>query len=294
MCGNGSPIHLRGRATLTLKIQGVDYPFAFYVSDDNIRGILGNDFLHKYNGAIHIGQRKFSLNRRQINIYDAKGMQLNHRAIINSTIVIPAKSQGVVWLKVQGRKHRQLEDCPVMVEGTTQVFVQQGVAVGRSVATPKDGFVPVSVHNLNEEPQRLCRGTTMAIIHSIVDMELFDDDEPTYSTSDPGERVDERSTEETQPDDDHVPINAMFTENESPAANARVDSERTSKWSCDAVRQRFTEIPADHLAADRLPEHTRGIFERYAPSLKDDWHKVYFNALLHDYSDVFARDKYDL
>ena len=83
LCGNGTPIHLRGRAKLNIKIQGVDYAFAFYISDDNIRGILGNDFLQEYNGALHIGQRKFSLNNRQINIYDAKGMQLNHRAIIN-------------------------------------------------------------------------------------------------------------------------------------------------------------------------------------------------------------------
>ena len=302
LCGNGTPIHLRGRAKLNIKIQGVDYAFAFYISDDNIRGILGNDFLQEYNGALHIGQRKFSLNNRQINIYDAKGMQLNHRAIINSTVVIPAKSQGIIWLKIQGRGQRRLEDCPVMVEGTTQVFVQQGVAVGRSVATPRDGFVPVSVHNLNEEPQRLCRGTTVAIIHSIVDMELFDEDQPAFSTTHPGERVGERvdqqPREEATADDYYTTVNALFNEGEPSSdttpESTSPDTNRTTTWSCDSVRQRFTELPADHLTGDRLPEHTRGIFERYAPALKDDWHKVYFNALLNDYSDVFARDKYDL
>ena len=296
MCGNGSPIHIRGRARLNIKIQGVNYPFAFHVTDDNIRGILGNDFLKEYEASLHVGQHRFALNNRPIDIFDVKGMQLNHRAVINRTVVVPPKSQGVIWLKVLGRGQRQLENCPVMVEGTTQIFLQQGVAVGRSVATPTEGFVPVSVHNLGDEPQRLCRGTTAAIIHSIVDMELFDEEQPAYSTSHPGERVDERIEEETETDDYHASFNFMYREEDSATQedDSSPPASRTTTWTCGAVRERFGEPPADHLVSNRLPEHTRGIFDRYAPSLKDEWHKVYFNALLHDFSDVFARDKYDL
>ena len=115
VCGNGSPIHIRGQVQLTLSLQGMDYVHTFHVSDDNIRGILGADFLERYHASLDMGRRKLALDDRLIELYDVNGAPKNHRAVVNASVVLPPKQQGILWVRVHGREAQRVDDTPVLI-----------------------------------------------------------------------------------------------------------------------------------------------------------------------------------
>ena len=330
VCGNGSPVQLRGRAVLSLTIQGVKYEGTFHVTDDNTRGILGTDFLEEYDGQVLVGRNRVILNNREIKVYDANGMSLSHRVTVNASVVIPPKEQLIVWGRIHGRKHERLDDVPVLVEGTTGVFRQQGVVASRALATPRDGWVPVPVHNLSGEPQRVAAGSTIAIVQSVIDAEYFNPERQRPLIDDLLEKT--GGNEEKGMDDISAMLNAMYgqemtvpgeagssadqatatsgdesstspsekkeetetCESEGPTTRPAAKPPYECDWHCGAVHAKYAELPADKQTSEGLPEHVKGMFEKYVPALKDPWHKVYFHELIENFSDVFAKDKYDL
>ena len=57
-CGNEQGIRISGIAYMPIKLQQIEYQAAFHVSPDVQKGILGSDFLERYDAHVQVARRK--------------------------------------------------------------------------------------------------------------------------------------------------------------------------------------------------------------------------------------------
>ena len=328
-CGNSNPIRVTGVVALTVRIQNVDYSAIFHVSADEVKGILGTDFLERYDAKVQLKRRCLQLNNKCINIYSQQGLQLNHRVVLDSDIDVPPGGRCVLDGRVVGR--RNIRGMPVMVEAAKSLFPKTGVLVARIVVQPDDeNHVPVEVHNVTDTKQRLYKHQVIGEIDSIVDAELWETppqrheeivkphievhandfgfsnnsstrvhDDYWYDRNENLENNDNEGVYDAHdalegydyPEEVAVTIPKMYTEEDEMSF---FPPEPTCTWTCEKVCEKLDEPSAELQQSSRLPEHVRETFEKHATDMQNPWDRVSFHLLLDEFHDIFAKDKYDL
>ena len=295
-CGNSSTISIEGKVTLNLILQKVEYSCVFHVSADEVKGILGMNFIQSYGGKVDTGSQALILNNKEIDVYNLQGHRLNHKVVMAHTAAVPPGQRCVVNAKVVGK--RDLDGQPVLVEGVRSLFASTGVLVAKALVQPDDGYIPVELFNASDTTQRICTNQTLGILRDVVDAELWEDTPSNrdklrrrYPQAVPVQPV-EPVHEETHADDVRVSVNKLYTGD--PQHTGFFPAEDNCTWTCESVCDNYDEPPAMHRLSQFLPEHVRELYDKYVKELENPWDQVAFHKLLDEYHDVFAADKYDL
>ena len=297
LCGNSTGIAVEGTVTLPVIIHRVEYKCIFHVSHDEIKGILGMNFLVPYRGDVGTGRRKLVLNGKEIDIYSVTGQQLNHRVVMERTIMVPPGRRVVARARIVGKK--ELDGQPVLVEGVRSLYRSTGVLVARVIVQPDDRIVPVELHNTTDTTQRICVNQTLGILRSVVDAEPWEEGPrchkkliANYEKVKPVTPVVPLAPN-AEPTAVYVSVNKIYTED--PDHHGFFPAEDECTWTCEKVCSQFSEPPDEYRTSRFLPEHVRELYDKYGgQTLTNPWDQVAFYKLLDEFHDVFAKDKYDL
>ena len=173
-CGNEQGIRIRGIVCLKVKIQNMEYDGVFHVSPDIPKGILGNNFLERYQAQIHVGRRQLSINNRNIKIYDSRGLPLKHRVVAQKSVHVPPGSRFVMPARIIG-KH-DLTDDLVMIEGVKSTFSNNGILVAKIITKHQNYQVMVEVSNVTDETQKISKNTTLGIASEVEEIQPWSGD----------------------------------------------------------------------------------------------------------------------
>ena len=297
LCGNSTGISVEGTVTLPVIIKHVEYKCVFHVSHDEVKGILGMNFLVPYRGDVGTGRRKLVLNGKEIDIYSVTGQQLNHRVVMERTIVLPPGRRVVAKARIVGKN--SLDGQPVLIEGVRSLYRSSGVLVARVIVQPDDRIVPVELHNTTDTAQRVCTNQTLGVLRAVVDAEPWEDGprsraklEANYAKAKPKTPVVPLAPN-VEPTAVHVSVNKIYTED--PDHNGFFPAEDRCTWTCESVCAPYDAPPDEFRTSRFLPEHVRELYDRYGgQTLTNPWDQVAFYKLLDEFHDVFAKDKYDL
>ena len=277
--GNMTQIDIIGRIHLLVRIQHLDYQCIFHVSRDAVQPILGMDFMQRYRAFLDTGRRKLVFNNRQIKAYDSNGMEIKHRVEMLQTTMIPPNRRFVVQGKIRGRGVLKDDDA-LVVEGARTLFAKKGMVVARVLVKPRNHEVPIEIQNFTDEWQSLEKGTTLGVVVHAVESRQW---EPEIAV--PVVPVKRRGP---------ITINHMFVAEKEPVLKETAAPEPDPcVWTCGEATYRY-ETPPDVITADDIPEHVRGIYQKNAPSMETVWEALAFKDLLKTYSEVFAKNKYDM
>ena len=160
---DGSPLNILGQVELPIAI-GLFETTQYFIAADlgDIHGILGLDFIEdndirprlKY-GYFIVGELTVSLHRNE----SKQCGRISHAR----TITIPPRSLKVVNMRV--RSHGETTEG--MIE-PAKSLTRTGLLVARSVATVKNGKVPIQIMNAHDTPLQIQpRRTSLGIFHPV-------------------------------------------------------------------------------------------------------------------------------
>lgn len=136
--GIAGSIHTLGSANIVLKIQDVEICHKFLIVDklqNGLHGIIGTDFLQKFQAKINFENFTLGLSVHDYNI--TLPIETNY----DFSIKIPARCEVIkyIWTNVT-------VDCVVLAKELTT-----GVYVGSTIVRPKQNLIPVRILNTNDE-----------------------------------------------------------------------------------------------------------------------------------------------
>lgn len=160
---NGAEIRIIGKVQLSIKLNGLCIPFDFLVAH-NLRQdmLLGTDFLSKSNALIDYTNNTVTFydNLVQVNILETRA---NIVARLRSACTLPPRSETFVPVvlskKISGQNFF-LEPLPIQ-EG-------QKFLVAKILTNIKDGHTFCRILNTTNQPLRLNKLRTVAIVHKIL------------------------------------------------------------------------------------------------------------------------------
>ena len=242
-CGNEQGIRISGIAYMPIKLQQIEYQAAFHVSPDVQKGILGSDFLERYDAHVQVARRKLLFNNRSIDIYDSRGLPLCHRIVADQTVFVPPGARYVIPAKVV--KKGQLSDAPFLIEGARRLAATHGIMVARMVTKHHEQKLMVEVTNMTDQPQRINRNTTLGITHEVDDIQDWQKPMPPTEGSqepraeanmlecdEPPELVDSSDEEDDDDEDDEI-----FHNSEEPPDLLSHSSDSCSSTDEDGTAQ---------------------------------------------------------
>ena len=170
-CGNDQGIRIAGIAFMSIRLQNIEYQAAFHITPDVRKGILGSDFLERYDAHLQVAQRKLAFNNRSINVYDARGLPLKRRVIAERTVHVPPGVRYVLPGKIVGKG--LIEEAPFMVEGAKRLATHRGVLVARVITKHKNYRLMLEVTNLTDRTQTIGKNTTIGLVREVDGIEQW-------------------------------------------------------------------------------------------------------------------------
>ena len=305
--GNSTTINIKGVVHLSIELQHVKYKCVFHVSSDEVRGILGADFLERYDARVHFARRRVMLNNVAVNVYSSKGVQLNQKVVIEKSYDIPAGRRVRIQCRISGKKKTR-EDEPVMIEGVKSLYVQSGILAAKVIDIPdEDNRVYMEFHNTTRNSQRLHGMQTVGVIHCVIGVEDWEEPKDTdieimhvatSETSVSGNESHYRGPTRLDipygyPEKTQITVPPVY-EKQADEAMPFFPPEEICTWTCEKVCDVYDTPPAELLTSQLLPEHMKEVFDKHVVDMPNNWDKLSFNKLLDEYHDVFAKDKYDI
>ena len=164
-CGNLSAIRVKGIAFMKIRIENIEYQATFHITPDVPRGILGQDFLRRYDATIESKRNRLSISGRTVKLYDDNGLPLHHRVTANSTVFVPPGTRYVVPGRIQGKG--EVGPMPFLVEGARSLYDKSGVLVAKMISTHYNSQLGIEVHNTTDETQRINKNTTLGVLAKV-------------------------------------------------------------------------------------------------------------------------------
>ena len=81
---------------MSLRLSCGNYPCRFYVSSDEVHGILGMDFMEAHHVDFQAAQKILFIGNRPVTLYSERGHRLNHRIVAQETIFVPPSHRFIV------------------------------------------------------------------------------------------------------------------------------------------------------------------------------------------------------
>ena len=311
--GNEQGINITGIVFMKIRLQHIEYQAAFHVSPDVQKGILGNDFLERYDAHLQIAKRKVILNNRSIDIYDSRGVPLHHKIVADKTLFVPPGQRFVIPTRIVGKN--DLDTDVILIEPSRLMAQNNGILVARVVTTHKNHRLMIEVSNITDQTQRINRNTTLGVVHEVDDVRDWPQSGTTHaddktSTANLTVQSDKTHADKITVDASGTACRSetydepeltdsgnltgymqhVFAEEQSESQSDVSDS--TIKWSCEQICNGLSEPPPYN--ADELPEHLRKMFEENTANMQVALDKYCFFRLLQSYPDIFAKNRYDL
>ena len=274
-----------GRAEVELQVDEQTFKHQFYVCEDEVKVLLGRDFMKNANVQLEPARNKIKINGKKVTAYDVKGSKIRNTVNLVSTMTIKPGEEKQVWAKLKGRGDP--DDMICMVEPSKTLFARTGALAGRVCAKPRKGKCAVRILNPTEDHITLYRNMTVGVLQPV--LETVDYVEADVNAV---EADDEASDSDDLPDT--APAKAPDRKLEIPAhiLHDREATQRYLKALRRSERDR-TRAEADTQVSDQLPEHVVDLYQRSIQQVPKNYHRKIHEILARN-SRVFAKDAHDM
>lgn len=154
----GEKVPLVGRGRMKITIGDRDFIHDVWIGDISEDVILGLDFMKAHRCQVDLEHSSMCVNGECIDLICSGSNDAQvFRIVLNSTVVIPARTEVVVQGCVNGLKH--LDDCCIIEPNEQKV---PGILVGKVLAKMERGCVPVRVLNVADRPRKIKKGSYLA------------------------------------------------------------------------------------------------------------------------------------
>ncbi|KAJ8034222.1 hypothetical protein HOLleu_20966 [Holothuria leucospilota] len=162
---DGRPLPFHGRAPFLLKIGELAVKHDVWVANIDIDGILGYEFLQKYNCTLDAGRGKLTIgSQRQEN----KEQPSCCRIALRETIVVAADSEKMcTGLLTDGEPHRGT----AVVEASEELVGRHGLLLAKVVVDTSKREIPLRIMNPSAMPVTLYKGTTVGTCEPVIVIE---------------------------------------------------------------------------------------------------------------------------
>ena len=162
---DGSPLDVVGEATITIHLGKLRAKMDVVIANVTQAGILGLDFLEKFDATLDFSKGKLVVNKYEITLQKESNHPMCCRVSVAETTTIPARSETVLPGKVHVRG--KLPDSGV-VEATSRYQKHSpGICVGRTLVNPQKVIVPLRVINPTATDLVLYKGTNVAVVQQV-------------------------------------------------------------------------------------------------------------------------------
>ena len=256
--GNKVRINMAGMIDVSLRLSCGNYPCRFYVSSDEVHGILGMDFMEAHHVDFQAARKKLFIGNRPVTLYSERGHRLNHRIVAQETIFVPPSHRFIVPGRLTGVG--EVEGSTVLIEGAKRLPQTTGVITPSVLAIPHHNQVPMEVYNLTEEIRTIKQGTTLGVVTNVFDVYPAD---PLFTTP----------TEESMPSE--VTVNTRSVQDDSNLSDTQVPAHVRSLYDLHADSMSDAEKRA---FADLLIEYADVFAENKTDLGRTSWVKHHINT----------------
>ena len=168
---DGKPLSSKGQGYFKISIGSdgdcTEVQHEVWVADIEIEGILGYDFLRKYDCTLEVGKGEMKFQEKS-----AKSQASCCRVIADMTVSIPPRTE----ILLPGRIVNGIGEA--MMEPTAR-FAQQhnDMMVAKVLVDTRNEQVPVRILNLSDQPARLYKGTNIATCEPVDEVIIEDKNE---------------------------------------------------------------------------------------------------------------------
>ena len=168
---DGRPLQVKGKCDLIFKLQAFEVPVQVVVANISISGILGADFLQKYECAIHLGSKPFMCigRARQVVPLQEITSDQSYKVALAQNVRIPAESEIIVEGHIEFKygEFFSSEGGTGLLEAESSVTEHRQVVIGRALVDTTRGTVPIRLFNPTAAPLTLYKGTHVGVVSPI-------------------------------------------------------------------------------------------------------------------------------
>lgn len=208
MMANGDPLKTWGTAWVEVEIGKVCQTLNFVVSDIQVSGILGMDFLLATGSSLDFTSLQLMIRGEKIKCKSAKGEVFCARLVASETTVIPAGHEALIMAEVkdQGWKGKSLG---LVEPNDKSQLCEQDIMVAHSIVDTNN-LVCVQVCNIGKQRRIVPGGTVIANMTPVDLCDIHTSAQLAVATGEEKEIETERDTEYSELVPDH--LKAIYTE----------------------------------------------------------------------------------
>ena len=170
--GKGVQLTIAGVTYLPIKLAGMTYELVVHVCSDETHGIIGTNFMERYDGIQYHKTRKFVVGNREVPTYTKDGMKMCHRVVMAKTAHVAPGERYTVTGMIRGRG--MVENHHLLIESAKSLYQRTGVMVARVAVVPRGFYVPVEVCNFTDTTQTIHKNQTLGVASAIIDAKLYE------------------------------------------------------------------------------------------------------------------------
>ena len=145
---DGSQLEISGKATLEFYAKGICYEQDFIIAKiQGIVGILGMDFLTKYDGSIKVNKQTLKTSKGTLKLNKQQSIACA-RILVKDDIVIKANTEQLIPAKIDQPCLRKEQVC---FAEPVKYLTSKGCFLARTIVNPENENVIVSVVNLSDQ-----------------------------------------------------------------------------------------------------------------------------------------------
>ena len=163
----GEQAPIIGKVLLQVSIGSRMLPQEFWVADIQDCCILGLDYLRVNDCRVNLREQVLIIGEEEVPLLKRSskkpGERLQtYRAILESRVTLPPRSESVVPAKVEGLKQGEVKWAVVGPLESNPASAIQDLLVGRALVTLDEPIATVRLMNLSDQARHLRRGTVVA------------------------------------------------------------------------------------------------------------------------------------
>lgn len=167
---DGNKLDVKGYVTLEFRMNSLKFEQGFVVAAlDNLSGILGMDFLERYEGDIQINRQMLKTSQGKVNLFKHKTYSCA-RIRLQNKVVVPANSETFL----ECRTDRCFSD-PIGIVEPIKSLSSRGAIVAKSLVQPTNDKIILSVLNLGKKDLSLEQDSVIGTVSAVVKVVKEDD-----------------------------------------------------------------------------------------------------------------------
>ena len=257
---DGSPLKIKGTATLSITIDGDTMQQKVVVAEIGVDGILGLDFMRMHACSIDIANNTAILSGKTIQL-NLEGTIGCYRVYLDKSLDLPPRSEVLTVGRIQGNVNAPMVNLGVGIIEPVDQFTKSNRGLVARTLTDGQEKVPVRILNLENHGQRLQKGTLLAQYCPVSN--IYEDTVCLVSSTDqiPEHLKDlySRSTARLEPEQCVtlkkflIKYQGLFAKNEGDLGRADSVEHRINTGDATPIKQ----------AARRLPEHMHAEVDKH-------------------------------